>query len=138
MDSKNAFNALNSQQLVHFLHEGCETHAPNLRPSNQYTDDPSPYGLDALWPYFTAHYGCHFSLKYYSNGTTAVVQSQSGVQQGDPLGSTLFALGIHPILLNLGHHHLRILVSAHADNVVLAGSLSAVLQTIAAACKQWA
>jgi hypothetical protein len=126
MDSKNAFNALNRQQLVHFLHEGCETHAPNLRPSNQCTDDPSPYGWDALWPYFAAHYGCHGSLKYYSSGTTSIVQSQSGVQQGDPLGSTLFALGIHPILLNLGHHHPRILVSAYADNVVLAGPLSAV------------
>ena len=51
MDSKNAFNALNRQQLVRFLQEGCETHAPNLRPSNQQcTDDPSPYGWDALWP----------------------------------------------------------------------------------------
>ena len=128
MDSKNAFNALNRQQLVHFLQEGCETHAPNLSPSNGEgsTDDPSPYGWDALWPYFAAHYGCHGSLKYYSSGTTSVVKSQSGVQQGDPLGSTLFALGIHPILLNLGHHHPRILVSAYADNVVLAGPLSAV------------
>jgi hypothetical protein len=77
MDSKTAFNTLNSQQLVRFLQEGCETHAPSLRPSNQYTADPSPYGWDALCPYFAAHYGCHSSLKYYSSGTTSVVQSQS-------------------------------------------------------------
>jgi hypothetical protein len=68
-------------------------------------------------------------LKYYSSGTTSVVQSQSGAQQSDPLSSALFALGslgIHPILLDLGHKHPRIVVSAYTDNVVLSGPLSAV------------
>jgi hypothetical protein len=55
MDSKTAFNTLHRQQLVRFLQEGCETHAPNLRPSNQCTADPSPYGWAALWQYFAAH-----------------------------------------------------------------------------------
>jgi hypothetical protein len=103
MDSKNVFNALNRHR---FIQESCETpaHAPNLRPSNQWTADPSSHGWDALWPYFAAHYGCHGSLMYYSSvtsSTTSVVQSQSGVQQGDPLSSNWFAQGIHPILLDL-------------------------------------
>ena len=126
MDSKNAFNTLYRQQLVQILQAGCETKVPNNSSPYPTTPDPSPYGWDVLWPYFAAHYGCHGHLKYYSSGSTSTITSQTGVQQGDPLGSTLFALGIHPILLELGQRHPQIVVSAYADNVVLAGPLSAV------------
>ena len=45
------------------------------------------------------HYGCKGILKYYHEGEVSNILSQSGVQQGDPLGSTLFALATHLILL---------------------------------------
>jgi hypothetical protein len=95
-------------------------HAPNLCPSEQFADEsligrpPPPYGWDSLFQYFAAHYSCHSSsLKYYSSGTNSVhyghlkpdtvtsVSPDSRVHQGNSLGSTLFALGIHPILLPL-------------------------------------
>jgi hypothetical protein len=79
MDSKNAFNTLNCQELVQFRQKRCETHNPNLSPtgSNQCTDKPSPslYCWDALCQNFAAeHAGHHCSLtalkvKYYSSGT---------------------------------------------------------------------
>jgi hypothetical protein len=46
------------------------------------------------------------------------------VQQGDPLGSTLFALAIHPVLLEIGRAFPHVLITAYAENVVLSGSLS--------------
>ena len=73
------------------------------------------------------HYGCKGILKYYHAGQVSHVLSQSGVQQGDPLGSTLFALAIHPILLEIASTF-DIVVAAYADNVVFTGRLSEVIR----------
>ena len=54
----------------------------------------------------------------------------SGVQQGDPLGSVLFALAIHPILQQIGRDCCEVLVAAYADNVTLTGRLSKVRQAL--------
>ena len=48
------------------------------------------------------------------------------MQQGDPLGSTLFALAIHPVLLEIGRTFPHVLITAYADNVVLSGPVSEV------------
>jgi hypothetical protein len=84
-------------------------------------------GWDILWQHIQAHYGCQGRLKYFYDGKVAHINSESGVQQGDPLGSTLFALAIHPILTRIGSQH-NILLTAYADNVVLSGPLSRVLR----------
>ena len=47
----------------------------------------------------------------------------------DPLGSTLFALAIHPFLLQICQDVPDALITANADNVIIAGPLSAALQT---------
>ena len=41
------------------------------------------------------------------------------MQQGDPLGSTLFALGLHPILNLVAEQNPHLLIEAFADNVFL-------------------
>ena len=52
------------------------------------------------------------------------------MQQGasDPLGSTLFSLAIHPLLLQIGQDVPNALINAYADNVIIADPLSAALQ----------
>ena len=57
------------------------------------------------------------------------------MQQGDPLGSFLFALAIHPLLLQIGQDVPNALIkpgNAYADNVIIAGPLSAALQALKA------
>ena len=65
-------------------------------------------------------------LRYYAQGETFLIQISTGVQQGDPLGSLLFAPGIHPLLIALGSRHRSVFISAYADNVLILGLLSKV------------
>ena len=124
LDSANAFNTLTRTQLAAVLQHGCD-HYVHLPGVSQPQD--RPLGWDILWHHIQAHYGCSGTLRYFHEGQTPIINSETGVQQGDPLGSTLFALAIHPILLALGLHH-QVLISAYADNVVISGPLSRVLQ----------
>jgi hypothetical protein len=55
------------------------------------------------------------------------ISSETGVHQGNPLGSTLFTLALHPVLTELGQHH-QIIITAYADNVVLSGPLTQVVR----------
>ena len=50
------------------------------------------------------------------------------MQQGDPLGSTLFAAAIHPLILQIGQDVSNALITAYADDAIIAGPLSAALQ----------
>ena len=52
-----------------------------------------------LWPHAQSHYGTKGSFKFYHNGVTYRIPSSKGVLQGDPLSSPLFALALHPLLI---------------------------------------
>jgi hypothetical protein len=130
LDSSNAFNTVTREQLVTVLQQGCESHVKISQPGSF----AAPYGWDCLWPYFAAHYGCHGLLKFYHSGSTTLIESKTGVQQGDPLGSSLFALAIHPILLELGDAFPGVFITAYADNVVMSGPLSLVQKAHEAYC----
>ena len=123
LDVKNAFNTLKRQHLCDFLQKGTQ-YFTTLPEDGQHN---MPVGWDLLWRHIQVHYGCKGILKYYHAGQVSHVLSQSGVQQGDPLGSTLFALAIHPILLEIASTF-DIVVAAYADNVVFTGRLSEVIR----------
>ncbi len=80
-------------------------------------------GHDFLWKHFQGHYGCKGVLKFYHHGTTYNILSETGVQQGDPLGSVLFALGNHSSLVNIACLYQSLLVAGYADNCFLLGPL---------------
>ncbi len=52
------------------------------------------------------------------------------MQQGDPLGSALFALGNHPCLIEIAIRHPEVLVTGFADNTFFLGPLQAVTKAI--------
>ena len=124
LDVKNAFNSLTRQHLCQFLQKGSQFYT-TVEGGGQ--DANTPVGWDLLWGHIQVHYGCKGILKYYHGGEVSNILSQSGVQQGDPLGSTLFALAIHPILLQIASEF-QVAVAAYADNVVFTGCLSEVLR----------
>ena len=124
LDSANAFNTLSRAQLTAVLQQGC-AHFVN-HPRDPLSPGPAqPAGWDILWRHIQAHYGCKGHLRFFHDGKVSFISSETGVQQGDPLGSTLFALALHPVLTELGRHH-QVLITAYADNVVISGPLSRV------------
>ena len=126
LDSTNAFNTLTRAQLASVLQRGC-AHYVELPQDSQAQHPDCPVGWDILWLHIQAHYGCTGTLRFFHEGQVSIINSETGVQQGDPLGSTLFALAIHPILLALGRRH-QVLIAAYADNVTISGPLSRVTQ----------
>ena len=50
---------------------------------------------DLLWPIFKAHHGTKGILKFYHAGQTEHILSESGTQQGDPVGNILFSAPSH-------------------------------------------
>lgn len=101
VDFENAFNCVDRQT---FLQE-CRQHFPGL----------SPW---AEWCYMEP------SLLFFGNQS---FESQSGVQQGDPLGPLLFSLALQPVLARLKESHSGLdLAFAYLDDCVLAGTATAV------------
>ena len=122
LDSTNAFNTLKRQVLMEFLQKGTEQ-VNGIEEGNPHT---KPVGWDILWRHIQAHYGTPGTLKLYLAGEVSDIFSEAGVQQGDPLGSTLFALAIHPTLIKIAEAY-EVLITAYADNVIISGPLSSVL-----------
>jgi hypothetical protein len=124
LDSSNAFNSLKRAHLISVLRQGCEQFVG----PEQCSEDGKVIGWDILWRHIEANYGVHGVLKFFHNGEVDEVLSEAGVQQGDPLGSVLYALAIHPALLRIGRRFGEVFVGGYADNISLAGRLSIVAQ----------
>ena len=121
LDIRNAFNSLYRSSLASTLQDGCPE---DYSKASATLSQPDWLGYDILWNHFRSHYGAKGKLKFYHNGEIFEVDSSSGVQQGDPLGSVLFALGLHPIITKLASSIPEVLITAYADNVVISGPLS--------------
>ena len=128
LDAKNAFNSLSRQSLLDLLQKGCESTSDVAAAAAQAAMGPNsmePVGWDLLWGHIIAHYGTKGKLKFCHSGSVTQLLSEAGVHQGDPLGSTLFALAIHPMLIEIAEAF-NVLITAYADNVVISGQLSEV------------
>ena len=119
VDFKNAFNTVSRQAFL----EQCRLHMPGL----------SPW---AEW--------CYSNPSNLSFGSTTIA-SESGVQQGDPLGPLLFALALQPLLGELAQWRTTPegagleLVFSYLDDLCLAGdfrTVSFALARLTAAARQ--
>ena len=107
VDMSNAFNMVSRQAVL----DECATFFPELL------------------PWVSWCYGSHTSL-WHPMGQ---ISSQSGVQQGDPLGPMLFALVLHKLVTSIDADDdcLQLLLEAwYLDDGVLAGERSAVLRAL--------
>eukprot|EP00731_Ephydatia_muelleri_P010164 Em0005g750a len=98
VDMSNAFNMVSRQAVM----DQCATYFPEL------------------FPWVSWCYGSHTSLWH----TMGQISSQSGVQQGDPLGPMLFALVLHKLITSIDADDdcLQLLLEAwYLDDGVLAG-----------------
>ena len=128
LDIKNAFNTLSRQHLIDFLATSCADHTDVPTPPG--TDPNLPIGWDLLWRHIRGHYGRVGILKHYHGGGVEYINSEAGVQQGDPLGSTLFAMGIHSTLIDIARKHPDVLLTAYADNVIIIAPLSKATEAV--------
>jgi hypothetical protein len=87
--------------------------------------------FEELFPYIQSHYGKHGALRVFLRGETHIIASETGVHQGDPFGSTLFALGFHPLLCETADQHNEVLILAYADNAYVVGPIQAALSAAA-------
>jgi hypothetical protein len=101
-DAANAFNSVCRSKLWDVLR----------------TKFPSLYALVRMM------YGSEASIVFSEEGvsTPTVVKNSVGTRQGCSLGSMIFALIIHPYLLQLADEFPDVLVLAYADDVSLAGA----------------
>ena len=121
IDVKNAFNCLMSKQLLETMNKGYQAISQERPPPEPGLNDEEQCTWDILWPYVFSHYAEHSDLRYFHAGQQHIIASQSGVHQGDPLGSDLFALTIHPSLVKVADKHQRTRISGYADNLFLFG-----------------
>jgi hypothetical protein len=106
LDFRNAFNTVDRNVIYQQL----EQHFPHLI------------------PYFLSHYGVPSRLA--ENGGTALLWSETGVQQGDPLGPFFFSLALQAV--RGGAVPLKLLLDlAYLDDIVLCGSAADVAQRLA-------
>eukprot|EP00961_Rhodomonas_salina_P202078 2725608-Rhodomonas_salina.3 len=74
-------------------------------------------------------YGRTAALGYASVDTQEriIVWGETGLQQGDPLASTLFSMALHPVVMRVLDSHLGVFTVVYMDNVYLVGQLEATL-----------
>jgi hypothetical protein len=79
-----------------------------------------------LLPLFEWMYGSKSPLRFGDGSSPC--DSETGVRQGDPLGSLLFALGLQPILVSVKEEVPTITIKAFIDDINIAGKLSDVIK----------
>jgi len=104
-DCRNAFNTLSRKPILQQLRE----HFPELLP--------------LVGQFYLSAGGLHFRG---ADGERTLLHSVTGVQQGDPLGPFLFALGIHPALRVVQQRWPGVHVLAYLDDVHLVGPQASV------------
>ena len=111
VDSTNAFNTVSRQQVLDTMKKGCRALCPPGI-AEAPDSDSKPFGWDIMAGYILAHYSVKGILKYHVEGHTIDILSESGVQQGDPLGSVLYAETIHPSLIRVADAHPKVIIPA--------------------------
>ena len=87
---------------MNVLLQGCHIILPQgLHPQSGSSDPPLPQRWDILWKFIEAHYGCQGTLRYFHSRTT---------------------------FLLIGQDVPNALITAYADNEIIAGPFSAALQ----------
>ena len=104
IDFKNAFNSMNRETFINAV----ATEAPEI----------------SRWIRW-----CYLPISRLLFGNH-VVNSSSGVQQGDALGPALFSLGLHPMLKAIKDLTGIDIITAYLDDVVVAGDAQAVLNAL--------
>jgi len=104
-DCRNAFNTLSRRPIMQEL----RAHFPELLPM--------------VGQFYLRDGTLHFCG---ADGDRVRLRSVTGVQQGDPLGPVLFALGIHPALQAVQRRHPQVHILAYLDDVHLVGPQGAV------------
>ncbi|GJP57286.1 hypothetical protein CLOM_g16307 [Closterium sp. NIES-68] len=77
-------------------------------------------------PFLLSLYGAPSSLLYRADTTRHTLWSRTGVRQGDPLGSFLYALAQQPALERMKAQHLDVFVVSYADDTYVMGDIKAV------------
>ena len=67
--------------------------------------------------------GSTASSNITKGGGVITISSESGVHQGDPFGSTLFVLALHPKIMKVADAHPDVLILAYADKVFMIGRI---------------
>src|SRR5579872_5619563 len=100
LDFSNAFNSLNRSRMLNEVSKR----------------------IPELYKFCYLSYSCPASLKFGE----WTIESQEGVQQGDPLGPILFCLTIHPLLSSLS----SILTEGFLGDITLSGSEACVASDV--------
>jgi hypothetical protein len=116
-DCRNAFNTLSRRPILQEL----RAHFPELLPM--------------VGQFYLSSGALHFRG---ADGERVLLHSIAGVQQGDPLGPFLFALGIHPALRAVQQRHPLVHLLAFLDDVHLVGPQLAVRAAFAELQRQFA
>ena len=67
------------------------------------------------------------NLKFYHAGRTEHILSETGTQQGDPLGIVLSSALLHPIFIDIADIFDPLFMNVFADNYAFIGRLSQIL-----------
>ena len=74
-----------------------------------------------IYHYVHQIYSKHNPLVFHQENSSILLTAEEGIQQGDPLGPTLFTISIHSILHDIQESHPNVQVLAYLNDVFFAG-----------------